>query len=111
MTSGRKLFANDDPFLFQMVQTELERLGIPHFVKNQFASGAIGELAPLDTVQEVWLTDDAWLDRAKRLVDELVAQGEEQTHQEEWQCAECNEMNDGVFVICWSCQASKPNSQ
>jgi len=104
MEDTLKLFANDDPFLFQLVQSELESLGIPHFVKNQFASGAMGELAPQDTIQEVWLTDPTWLARAKKVVEDLVRENEPEQALADWRCSHCGELNDGAFALCWQCQ-------
>ena len=53
------------------VKQLLEDNHIPCFIKNEFASGAIGELSPLDSLPEVWLTDDGYETKAKALLAEF----------------------------------------
>ena len=55
----KKLFTSQDAFEMQAVRSELDALSIPYMVKNEFASGAIGELPWQDSQQEVWLVDDS----------------------------------------------------
>lgn len=77
---------------------------IPNFVKNEFAQGAIGELSPLDSQPEVWLTDAEWQSKAQALIDDFSV---ESTSIENWKCANCNEQNEGNFAICWQCEKPK----
>ncbi|HBF72819.1 MAG TPA: DUF2007 domain-containing protein, partial [Alteromonas australica] len=39
-----KLFSSDDMFLMQSLKSELDALAIPYMIKNEYASGAMGEL-------------------------------------------------------------------
>ncbi|MCC2618028.1 DUF2007 domain-containing protein [Aestuariibacter halophilus] len=93
------LFSHQDPFLIQQVCDALESRGIPFWVKNRYAGGAVGELSPLDSWPEVWLTDDEWLQRAQRLVDDLNTA----SPLAPWVCDECGEENGGAFEVCWQC--------
>ena len=78
----------------------LDNAGIPCFVKNEFAIGGIGDLAPFDCLPEVWLADEEWEPKAKRLLKELL----EQNHgEEDWFCPFCKEKNAANFEICWNC--------
>ena len=53
-----KLFSSDDMFLMQSLKSELDALAIPYMIKNEYASGAMGELPWQDTQPELWLIDD-----------------------------------------------------
>ena len=65
----KKLFSSQDAFELQAVRSELDALSIPYMVKNEFASGAIGELPWQDSQQEVWLVDDSWYARASKVIE------------------------------------------
>lgn len=95
-----KIYSNEDRFLVWQVKQALEDNGIPCFIKNEFASGAIGELAPFDAWPEVWLSDEEWKPRA----DKIIAALEPRTdRQQVWHCHHCDETNDGAFELCWQC--------
>ncbi|MBU2979442.1 DUF2007 domain-containing protein [Alteromonas sp. C1M14] len=99
-----KLFSHDDRFLIQQLRSELEREGIPHFIKNEYASGAVGELPWQDAQLEVWLVDDDWYDKAARIVSAL---NPAEVAPVRWRCNHCLEENEGHFDLCWKCQASR----
>lgn len=80
-------------------KNHLDEKGIPCFIKNEFASGGIGELSPLDSEPEVWICDDQWQAKAEQLVAALEAQPLGET----WQCRRCGEQNDSSFELCWQC--------
>lgn len=88
------------------VKQLLEDSNIPCFIKNEFAIGAMGELSPLDNLPEVWLTDNEWQAKATALVADFSA---EPVSQENWKCQQCDEDNEGSFLICWSCETPKPD--
>ena len=104
----KKLFSSDDAFELQAVRSELDALSIPYMVKNEFASGALGELPWQEAQQELWLVDDTWFNRASKVVDGIKAnftscqhgQGEEER---EWKCSSCGEENGSAFEVCWQC--------
>ncbi|QJR80058.1 DUF2007 domain-containing protein [Alteromonas pelagimontana] len=102
-----KLFGHDDRFLLQRLRSELDALGIPYLVKNEFAGGAVGELPWQDVQQEIWLLDEAWFHKASQVVVGLIdCLADPQTGA--WVCENCGENNDGGFDICWHCQHSRP---
>ena len=53
--------------VFQIKQL-FDKKGIPCFVKNEFAIGAMGELSPMDVLPEVWISDPEWLPVAHQLI-------------------------------------------
>ncbi|WP_245921763.1 DUF2007 domain-containing protein [Bowmanella denitrificans] len=101
-----RLYCSEDRFQIWQVKELLESRGIPCFVKNEFAIGAMGDLAPFDCAPEVWLTDDEWQPRAKRLLDDWLSEQRQCT--QEWRCAHCQEDNGGGFEICWQCGEERP---
>ena len=86
--------------MLQQVKQMLDEKGIQNVVKNQFASGAIGELSPIDAVPEIWIVDDSWLPKVNRMISELTAR---QCLAGPWRCSVCNEANEANFEICWQC--------
>lgn len=98
----KKLFVSDDWFSILQVTQVLDANRIPFLVKNEFASGAVGEISPLDALPEVWLLEDDWYARANALIEDLRHLPVES---DSWVCDECGEENDGNFKLCWQCGA------
>lgn len=94
-----KVFSHEDRFLVQQVKDLLDQKEVACFIKNEFASGAIGELAPFDCCPEVWILDEEWEPKAKLWIAQLAAESGTQ----EWHCNSCGEDNDGSFELCWQC--------
>lgn len=84
------------------VQNLLELHSIKTKLRNEFASGATGDLAPGETWVELWLEDERDEQRAKAHVEKLKHQQDEV-----WYCNECGEENTGAFEFCWQCQAEQ----
>jgi hypothetical protein len=85
--------------VFQVKQL-LEAKGIPCFVKNEFAIGAMGELSPMDVLPEVWINDPEWLPKAQQFVAEFEHQPADSSP---WVCRKCHEQNASSFELCWQC--------
>jgi hypothetical protein len=89
--------------VFQVKQL-LDNKGIPCFVKNEFAIGAMGELSPMDVLPEVWISDPQWLPKAQLFVKQFEQEFESQSsNQTPWVCVKCNETNLANFELCWQC--------
>ena len=101
----KKLFSSEDAFELQAVRSELDALSIPYMVKNQFASGALGELPWQEAQQELWLVDDTWFNRASKVVDGIKANftSSQANDPGEWVCSSCREENGSAFEVCWQC--------
>lgn len=96
-----KIYSHDDRFMVWQVKQWLDENAVPCFIKNEFASGAMGELAPLDCHPEVWLADNSWQSRAQSLIEQMAFN--QHRPQDEWICANCAEQNDASFEVCWQC--------
>lgn len=90
------------------VKQLLEDNGIPCFIKNEFAIGALGELSPLDCLPEVWINDEGWKTRAQRFIDEMDTKNVA-LDSDPWQCTNCHESNESTFEICWKCSQGRPD--
>jgi hypothetical protein len=95
----KKIYSHHDRFMVWQAKNRLDEKGIPCFIKNEFSSGGVGELSPLDSQPEVWITDDEWQSKAEQLVADLDAPPLGQ----KWHCGRCGEQNDGSFELCWQC--------
>jgi len=89
------------PTLFQvtLVRDALEYHGVQTELRNEFASGAAGELAPMDVWPELWLLDPDREERARQVIAEL----ENNEGKSDWLCSFCNAENPAGFELCWSC--------
>ena len=91
------------PFVIQQYYDALTTQGIPCVVRNQFISGAMGELPAQDLEPELWLINS----------DDLVfAEAVLKSHKEDsdavaWVCKTCHEPQDAEFNLCWNCQSPK----
>lgn len=100
----KQLFASDEPFLMQSLRSALESAGVPYLMKNEYAGGAMGELPWQDTQQELWLVDESWEPKARRVLHQWQ-QSQGSSSQQDWHCGQCGEENGGAFDYCWSCGA------
>jgi len=96
----KKVFTHENKMIVENAKNLIEMEGMQTFLKNEFSSGAMGELSPMDTWPEVWVFDDADFDKASTIVKPLL----ENTSGPGWVCAHCSEENNSSFETCWNCQ-------
>jgi hypothetical protein len=101
----KRLYAGFDPVLRARLEEALGARGIPYVVRNQFLSGAAGELPPAECWPEVWVIEDADLPAARRVLDGLMA---EAPAEGAWRCPDCGECVAPAFELCWRCGAARP---
>jgi hypothetical protein len=97
------VYTHENKMLAENAKNMLELAGIDSHLKNEFASGAAGDLVPSESWPEVWIRDDSDYDKAlsilKVLSDKLTG--------EDWRCDACQETNAATFEICWNCQTER----
>jgi hypothetical protein len=81
----------------------LSQSGVAVSVQRYFASGIAGEIPPDQALPELWVADDAQLERARTLLHEL-----QHPRWQHWACHGCGEVVDGPFEQCWNCGAERP---
>lgn len=96
------IYTNENRFLVGNARNVLENENIGTVLKNEFISGAAGDLSPFDTWQEVWVEDDDF-SKAEKLLLSLT----EDNNSTEWTCPACGEANGASFDMCWNCQKDR----
>ena len=96
------IYTNENRFLVSNARNILENENIQSVLKNEFISGAAGDLSPFDTWQELWV-EDKDISKAENLLLSLA----ENNSSTEWTCSACGEVNGAAFDICWNCQKDR----
>ena len=104
------IFSHENCILANNAKNILESAGISVVLKNEFSSGAAGDLSPFDTWVEVWIINDNQEAKAKELLIALTSQSSVVT-KSDWRCESCGETNDPSFDFCWQCQCAQSDSQ
>lgn len=97
------VYTNENRLLVGNAKNILEAQDIELLVKNEFASGAMGEISPFDTWLELWVLQDTDYDKAVAVLATALSE----KNSIEWTCDECKELNDASFEFCWQCQRIK----
>ncbi|MDX1460574.1 MAG: DUF2007 domain-containing protein [Xanthomonadales bacterium] len=101
-----KVFEHFDLATVGHYQSVLEAEGIPTHLKNQYLTGALGDLPFVEAVPELWIINEKDLARANALIRGLrEAQAQPRP---DWSCPTCQAVVEGVFASCWKCQAPRP---
>ena len=98
------VYTHPNIIVVSQARSVLEFSGIKCVLRNEYASGAIGELAPIDAWAELWVINDTDCDRAESLIEESHTSIQEA----EWKCAECANLNPATFDLCWHCGGERP---
>lgn len=98
----KRVFTCSNSFELQAFKAELERIGVPYFVKNQYISSAVGELPFTEAWPELWVLNESDADQA--LVSCKKIESEMLKPKADWSCDMCGETNDGSFEYCWQCE-------
>jgi len=103
----QKIFVDEMITWVVQAKNRLDDANIPCFIKNEFSNSAAGEVPFFETWPELWIHRDADLDQALELVQPLKDSRKSATENPEeladWKCADCGEINEGHFALCWSC--------
>lgn len=94
----KKVYESQNLALVTIARGIVEEAGIRCTLRNEFAAGAAGQLAPIDTWPQLWVLDDLHAGRAaaalRRAFEHTGA---------DWNCPRCGEDNAASFDICWKC--------
>jgi hypothetical protein len=104
-----KIFEDFDITLVGHYQSVLESNDIPTFMKNQFGTSGAGELPFVEVVPQLWVMNDADIDRARALINEL--HGTQSGGQRgAWACTKCGTPQEPAFTHCWKCSSPRPGN-
>jgi rubrerythrin len=102
-----KVFEDFDITLVGHYQSVLESNDIATFMKNQFGTSGAGELPFVEVVPQLWVLNEADIERAKALIEEL--HDPDNTQQlKAWDCPRCGTAQEAAFTHCWKCSAARP---
>ncbi len=97
-----KVFENFELAIVGQVQSLLEAHGIETFLKNQYASGALGELPFVEICPQLYVLRERDVAEANRLIRELSFDDGDGDG-EPWTCPGCGTEVDAGFGACWQC--------
>lgn len=80
--------------------------GIACDVRTPYLAGAIGDIPFTECWSQLWITNNADLERASGLV-KAVLERDADSHRL-WRCSGCREEIEGQFETCWHCGSSRP---
>ncbi|MEX1034069.1 MAG: DUF2007 domain-containing protein [Cellvibrionaceae bacterium] len=98
------LYTHPNRILVENARNIVENAGFNVKLQNEFAAGAMGELAPISAWLELWIVHDRQHDAAKALLQSAF----EAEDGAEWRCPRCGENNSPAFEYCWQCQSNRP---
>ena len=93
----KRVFGSFNQTVVYHARNLLETEGIEVLVRNAALSSALGELPATET--ELWVLNDADLDRAQAILRQQISGPE-------WTCV-CGEKLGAQFTQCWKCGASR----
>jgi hypothetical protein len=96
-------FTHPSHIVVAQARSALERAGIDCLVRNEYAGGAVGELAPIDAWPELWITRDRDYERAVAAIESTRRDDGDP----DWNCRTCGHANPGTFDWCWSCAGDR----
>ena len=91
------------PLEIENLRNVLEIEGIASEVRTPFLGAARGDIPATECWSELWVIDDAQVDRARRLIQASRENPSEAEAGPPWTCGHCGEENEQQFDACWRC--------
>ncbi len=95
----QRVYTSSDPVSAGLVLSVLESAGIRCLLRNQYLTGALGELPVNECWPQVWVLDEADAPRARRLIAEALPH--DGAPGEVWTCPDCHERLEPQFSQGW----------
>ncbi len=96
------IYTSQDRLLVWHIKNKLELSGFDCHIRNEYAAGAVGDIAPIETWPEVWIDDEYRYDEALKILESTILNPKNTGV--DWTCPECGESNASSFEFCWNCQ-------
>lgn len=97
------VYTHENKVLVENARNLLALKHIDTVLKNEFASGAAGDLVPAETWPELWVLDETYYEEAMRILKVLS----DKISGPDWICTNCQEVNGAAFESCWNCQLER----
>ena len=95
----KKLYTHENRMITYNLKNVLHDSGIASQIRNEYASGGIGDLAAFETWPELWVVESDQFVKAQAILDGIVSG----RSGPDWYCRGCQEKNDASFELCWNC--------
>ena len=102
----KKVYDSYNALLVGQLREVLAANHVDCLVRNDYLSGAAGELPPTECWPELWVLHDFQVDKAKQLVAAFLDAGD--GGRGPWTCAGCGESMEAAFSQCWQCGYERP---
>ena len=99
----KKVHSAPFPLELENLRNVLEVEGIASEVKTPFLGAARGDIPATECWSELWVLDDAQVDRALRLIHGSRESSKDAQAGPPWTCSGCGETNEPQFDACWRC--------
>lgn len=97
------VYTHPSNIVVAQARSALDLAGIKCVLRNEYAAGAMGELAPVDVWPELWLLRDRDYERAAL----LLAQSRAEIREADWFCHHCGSPSPATFDLCWHCATER----
>ncbi len=97
------VYTHQSLIMVAQAKSSLDQLSIRCVIHNEYASGAMGELAPIDIWPELFVLHDRDEERARIALSYVSAD----SAAPEWSCKACSSLNPATFDTCWHCAADQ----
>jgi hypothetical protein len=98
----KRLFGSYNHQLVHHAKNLVEAAGIRVLVRNEYLSGAMGELPPAECQAELWVLEEKDYEKAAAVFEAQSMSGPD------WTCG-CGELLGAQFTQCWRCGAARPS--
>ncbi|MDX2503159.1 MAG: DUF2007 domain-containing protein [Gammaproteobacteria bacterium] len=95
------IYTNEDRFMVWGVKNTLELAGYDCHIRNEYAAGGAGDIAPIETWPEVWLENEEQFEEALNYLESNILN--KMSCGKDWICNKCEEANGSSFEFCWNC--------
>jgi hypothetical protein len=97
------VYTHPSGIMVAQARNALELAGLKCVLRNEYAAGAMGELAPIDVWPELWVLRDRDYDRATL----VLAHARAEIQEADWQCGHCGSQSPATFEYCWHCAGER----
>ena len=105
-TPMKRIYGSHDSILIGQLKILLESNHIPCILRNDYLSGAAGELPPTECWPELWVVENDLAAPARKLIEAFL--DSPSNAQQAWCCPGCNEHLEAQFSECWQCGRQRP---
>ncbi|MEH6502933.1 MAG: DUF2007 domain-containing protein [Cycloclasticus sp.] len=96
-----KVFSAQDFIEVAFWRNYLEQQDIACQIRNEYLTGAAGEMPPIECWPELWIMDERDEVMAKK---HLASDPLGEKDLASWVCSHCGEESEGQFSHCWNCE-------